>query len=111
MKTKKKKIDNVLPGEKQIKHPDSGPFEVGTAYLFRTVTMHLLGRVTEVGDREISVTEAGWLADSGRFHDFLKSGNPNEFEPAELPSDIIFIGRGAIVDVWPWRKELPKTQK
>ena len=97
---------------KVTKAPSStAPYVVGNAYLFRTVTHHQLGRVVAVGPQEISITEAGWLADSGRFHDFLKSGTPNEFEPAEKPTDVIFVGRAAIVDVWPWHKDLPSSQK
>lgn len=75
------------------------PYEVGKSYLIRTVTHYLHGRVVTVGAQEIVLDNAAWIADTGRFADFLK-GSPTqslEIEPFPVGS-LVIVGRGAIVD-------------
>jgi len=88
--------------------PKTHSFRIGEKYLIRTVTMHHLGRMKSVTDTDIVLSDASWLADSGRFHDCLKTGNVDEVEP--FVNDVI-IARGAIVDATVWRHDLPKEQK
>ena len=51
---------------------------------------------------------ASWVADTGRFYDFLKSGNANEVEPYP---DFVIVNLSALVDAAPWAHDLPDTQK
>ncbi len=84
------------------------PFFLGKAYFIRTVTMHLIGIVESVGDKELVLSSASWIADSGRFHDAIKTGKLNEVEP--FLSDII-VGRGSIIDATAWTHVVPREQK
>ena len=84
-------------------------WERGKNYLIRTVTMTLTGRLIAVGDKELGLKEAAWIADTGRFADAVKSCEFNEVEP--YPDDrVIIVGRGAIVDAVQIDK-LPRKQK
>ena len=84
------------------------PFGVGDAVLIRTVTMIQVGRVKAIGRDFFVLEDGGWIADTGRFSTMLETGAVNEFERA--PSWML-VGRGAIVDVWPWAHAIPKATK
>jgi hypothetical protein len=74
-----------------------GPWEVGKCYLIRTVTMIQHGKLVEVTDKELVLVDASWIADTGRFHDFITGkSSPNEVEPF-APGPVI-VNRGAIID-------------
>ena len=104
---KKIKIDNEeyirvadLPKPKVVApHGDkSNPFmEVGKDYFIRTVTHYYTGRLIWVGEKEIVLEDAAWIADTGRFNDFVAGRSVNEVEP--YPSQPVIIGRGAIIDM------------
>ncbi len=87
---------------------NSHSIKVGEAYLIRTVTMHYTGRVVNVTDSDIELSDAAWIADTGRFHDALKNGTLNEVEPYV---GNVFVSRGCIVDFTRWRHALPRDQK
>jgi hypothetical protein len=75
-----------------------GPWEIGKRYFIRTVTMHLHGRLIDVTQQELVLTEAAWIADSGRFSNFIRRlSKPNEVEPFD-PAQIVIVGRGALID-------------
>jgi hypothetical protein len=77
--------------------PAHQPFEIGGIYLIRTVTMIDTGRIVEVGDKEIVLEEAAWIADTGRFMNALL--DPEKFKEVEpFPAGRVIIGRGAIID-------------
>ena len=84
------------------------PFKPGDAVLIRTVTMIQVGRVKAIGRDFFVLEDGGWIADTGRFSTMLETGAVNEFERA--PSWML-VGRGAIVDVWPWAHAIPKATK
>lgn len=84
------------------------PLSVGRAVFIRTVTMYYTGRIALVKGSEIVLTEAAWIADTGRFHDALKTGALKEVEPFVGP---VSVSRGAIVDVTEWKHALPDKQK
>jgi len=84
------------------------PFKVGDALLIRTVTMILVGRLTHIGREFLTLEDGGWVADTGRFSVALEKGALGEFE--RVPSWFA-VGRGTIVDIYPWANALPqKTQ-
>ena len=84
------------------------PFGIGDAVLIRTVTMIALGRVKAIGRDFFTLEDGGWVASTGRFGETLARGVLDEFERA--PSWFL-VGRGAIVDVWPWTHDIPKASK
>jgi hypothetical protein len=86
--------------------PDA-PWSVGTAYLIRTVTMYLIGRLDWVGPQELVLSDVAWVADAGRWHDALETGRLREVEPFLSP---VILGRGAIVDATEWPHALPLAQ-
>lgn len=112
-------IDNLTLGEiKQIstllggsQESDINAFEVGKCYVIRTVTMINTGRVVAVGKQEILLDEAAWVADTGRYHDFLKSPATMAKEVEPYPVGMrAGVGRGAICDFCQVL-ETPKSQK
>ena len=84
------------------------PMLTGKAYLIRTVTMTLTGRVIGVVGQFLCLVEAAWIADTGRFSDALKTGKLNEVEPVE---GRVSVGLGSIVDAYEWKHDLPRVQK
>ena len=89
-------------------HSNSTPFEVGKSYLIRTVTLYSVGRVKSVYPGFLVLSDASWIADTGRYHDALKSASLHEVEPCV--SDQI-VSLGAIVDATEWTHKLPEVQK
>ena len=71
-------------------------WEIGENYLIRTVTMTLTGKLKIIGDKELVLSDAAWIADTGRFSEALEDQDKfNEVEP--FKNDVI-VGRGSIVD-------------
>ena len=87
---------------------DYFPWQLKKNYFIRTVTMHLVGNLVAVTDKELLLENASWIADSGRFHDALKSGQFSEIEP--FIEDVI-INRSAIIDATVFNHNLPDQQK
>lgn len=85
-------------------HAKTHPFVVGRAYFIRTVTMHIIGRVDRVDGDFLTLTDAAWIADSGRFNEALKNGTLNEVEPFVLPAMVNMI---AITDATEWPHHIP----
>jgi hypothetical protein len=84
------------------------PFGPGDKLLIRTVTMILLGVVTAIGRDFIVMADGGWVAETARFSETLATGSLNEFERA--PSWFV-VGRGGIIDVYPWAHPIPQVTK
>ena len=81
---------------------------VGQKVFIRTVTHHYTGEVTECNRDWLELKEAAWIADDGRFNNFLKTGAANEVEPFEAP---VRIPLGGIIDVTQWIHALPRAVK
>jgi hypothetical protein len=94
--------------ETQVDTAAKLPFGIGDAVLVRTVTMIQVGRVKAIGSDFFTLEDGGWIADTGRFSKMLTDGTINEFERA--PSWFV-VGRGAVVDIYPWAHDLPKATK
>ena len=88
--------------------PLGSPWVVGRCYFVRTVTYFVVGRLVAVYADELLFESASWVADTGRFHDAIKTGKLNEVEPF---TDPVIVGRGAVVDATARRHELPTKQK
>ena len=71
---------------------------IGENYFLRTVTHYFTGRLIWVGDKEIAFDCCCWIADTGRFNDFMSKNTYNETEP--FPAEkVVIIGRGSIIDM------------
>lgn len=98
----KKKTTKVIVGGKEI------PFVVGGKYFFRTVTYFATGEVESVNGNFLTLKDAAWIADTGRFRDAIMSGILIEVEPVEVP---MFININSITDAFAWTHALPRDQK
>jgi len=97
------RADQAVPPQKPAR-----PLTVGNAVFVRTVTLYYTGRVAEITPESVVLTDAAWIADTGRFSEALRTGTLGEVEPFSLPVE---IGRGAIVDVTTWPHALPREVK
>jgi hypothetical protein len=100
-----KQIQSLLKGPKD---ETSHPYQVGQNYFIRTVTHYYTGKLERVTAKELVLSDAAWIADTGRFHDAIKTGKLNEVEPFIDP---IIVGRGAVIDAFRWNHALPRDQK
>lgn len=80
---------------------------IGGKFFFRTVTLYTVGEVKKVVGRFVYLKNASWIPDTGRFADFLKSGEASEVEPVGE----VFVNMDTVVDFFPFKHALPKTQK
>ena len=55
----------------------------------------------------MALSDASWVADSGRFMDAIKNGTLSEVEPVGAA----FVNVAAITDAFPWNHDLPTKQK
>ncbi len=85
------------------------PYVLGQAYVARTVTHYYVGRLTAVYAQELVLEECAWVADTGRWSDFLAAGTVKEVEP--YPGGKVIIGRGGLIDASAWRHALLREQK
>ena len=109
-------IDNLTVGQyKELavlfgenKNQNESPFKIGKAYMFRTVTHIHVGVVAEIHGELISTTQGAWVADTGRFNEFLSTGNAGEVEVFHGKSG---VNVGALVDWAEWEHDLYKYSK
>jgi len=83
------------------------PFEVGEKYFIRTVTNYTVGRLKEIKGGFLVFEKASWIADTGRFADFLANGKPKEVEPIK---GFCRVAIASIVDAFDWNHDLPSEQ-
>lgn len=97
-------VEELSPEVGKIKEVDD---MIGKAWFIRTVTYHSVGKLEKIVDGLWIMSNASWVADSGRFMQALKNGTLNEVEPV---GDMI-INASTIVDIFPWNHTLPREQK
>jgi hypothetical protein len=77
--------------------------------LVKTVTLYYLGKVENVDDKFLLLSNASWVQDTGkRLTDFLADGFDNTSE-IEIIGDCL-IGLNQVVEVCEWKHELPNQQ-
>ena len=74
------------------------PYEIGMPYQIRTVTYGYTGIVTAVTNSEVVLSDASWIADTGRFEEYARGELPDSAEVEPFPRGSVIIGRGAIID-------------
>ena len=110
--TKKKKVSDEVYEQINEKLGDSKEINsyedlVGSAYYFRTVTYHLVGKIKKIVGRFAYLESASWIADSGRFMNAIKDGTLNEIEPV----GVAFVNLDTVTDFFPWKHSLELEQK
>jgi hypothetical protein len=88
----------------------SHPYKIGAPYLIRTVTHYYTGKLIAVHPQELLLDDAAWIADTGRYHKALETGEVSEVEPIK---GVCIVGRGAVIDAveWPNNIPLPRSVK
>ena len=85
------------------------PFEVGKNYLIRTITMIDVGKVTRIVGNFLIMTDASWIADTGRWYECLRKIDVFiEVEPFAHP---LIVNTQAIIDATLWPYQLPTEAK
>jgi hypothetical protein len=84
-----------------------GP-KVGGKYLIRTVTYFQIGEIISITGNWITLRQASWVADTGRFGAAIERG---ELSEVEYLGDDVSVNTGAIVDIIPWVHDLPTATK
>jgi hypothetical protein len=105
----KTQIENLEKKKEKVTTKKRGCWEIGKNYVIRTVTMIQVGKLLEVGDKELVLEDAAWVADTGRWKNFLHEGKTSEVEP--FPDGTVIVGRGSIIDATIWKHELLRNQK
>lgn len=102
-------IENKKEKEKEKQHTEqSNSFiKIGKNYFFRTVSYHLLGTVIEQNGKFVKLEKASWIADSGRFANFIKNGEADEVEPVGT----VYLNLDVVVDFYEWQNKLLTEQK
>jgi hypothetical protein len=76
---------------------DDSHWIVGKSYLIRTVTMIQVGNLEKVTDKEIVLSNAAWIADTGRFSESIISGDFDEVEMFSS-SHCVIVNRSSLID-------------
>jgi len=100
----KEKLADLEAKKNAVQNPRFGVWHVGKAYVLRTVTMINVGRLVEVTENELVLESAAWIADTGRWNEFLEDGNYNECEP--FPEGRVIVGRHALIDAVQWKHSI-----
>ena len=78
--------------------------------IVRTVTMIYTGRLEGVTITDLVLNDCSWIPETDRYMQFVENGSIRECEP--YPSGLlVYINRGALLDMCELRKELPRSQK
>jgi len=79
----------------------------GDNVFVRTVTYHYTGRVELMDDEFVVLTDAAWIAMSGRWAEFMRTGQAEEVEP--YPDGVrVSLPRSAITEITEFRHDLPR---
>lgn len=81
-----------------VKSVQKHPYTIGKQWFVMTATYFYVGDLVGVTDQELVLERAAWIPETGRFNEFMKTGNPKECEPCNGP---VVINRGAIIAAMP----------
>ncbi len=74
-------------------------FKKGEQYFVQTATHYYVGTLADVNDMALLLTDAAWVADTGRFNEFMSGSKPYELEPCgQVP---VLISLGAVIAIMP----------
>lgn len=98
-------LAKLLDGETSL---EKYPFSVGDKVFIRTVTLYYTGEIISIQSGFLTLKDAAWVCDTGRFADFLKEGKANEVEPF---IENVHIPLGSVIDISKWTHKLFREQK
>lgn len=75
---------------------DGHPYKLGQYYAVRTLTMIQTGRLEAVYAGELVLSDAAWVADTGRWTQFL--ADPASASEIELFANDVIVQRSNIID-------------
>jgi hypothetical protein len=79
---------------------------VGQKLFLRTVTYHVVGEVTGVLGSMVTLKDASWVADSGRFGKAITTGEMGSGAEVEYLGDA-YVNLDSVTDMYPWAHALP----
>lgn len=82
--------------------------KVGDKVLVHTVTFYWSGEIVQADKQTITLKEAAWIADTGRYSEAFRTGQFVEVEP--VPG-LVHLERANIVAIVEWAHELPRVPK
>jgi hypothetical protein len=83
------------------------PFKIGKTYIFRTVNMCNIGKVINIVGNFIELDDdAVWVAESGKWEDFLSKGKTTTTRIDKF-NTIVGINANMIVDYAEWKWNIP----
>jgi len=85
-------------------------YVIGSNYLIRTVTMIYTGKLIQVYDKELVLTNCCWIPETERWADTCKNGSFKEVEPYPKDAEVI-INKEAVLDSFVVSWKLPEVQK
>ena len=100
------RIKDQLTEEETIDVSELSDF-IGKKLFIRTVTYHMIGKVESIVGGFFELSNASWVADSGRFMNAIKEGTLDEVEPIGQA----FLNVNTIVDMFNWKHSLKLKQK
>jgi len=91
----------ILKAKKQkVSVGSSEVFEIGAEVFIKTVTYHYTGRIVDVSEGFVFLEDVAWIADSGRFTEFMKEEKEPQSLEAELYGDrVVKINIGSVTEV------------
>lgn len=99
---------NMIPANQPESQSDV--MTIGKNYFIRTVTHYLLGTYLGSVNGFARMSGASWVADTGRFSEFLSTGKVNEVEYCETETPVS-VNLGSVIDIWPWKHSLIAVTK
>ena len=86
--------------------------EIGKQYFLRTVTYHLTGKVKKIVGKFLILSNASWIADSGRFSEAMKKGIDKQANAEIEPfSEDVIVNTDSITDACVYPYQLPDDVK
>jgi len=82
-------------------------YKIGRNYLIRTVLFSYTGKLIDISNKELLLSDAAWIADTGRYNIAVKDSEFDEVEPYQDAQEII-IGRDTVVDAVIINGKLPR---
>lgn len=105
----RKELEQLEKQKEKMSIKKEGVWQIGQNYVIRTVTMIDVGKLIQVTDNELILEDASWIADPGRWNDFLSNGKYDESEP--FPDGTIIINRNSIIDAVIWKHGIIRDVK
>ena len=106
----KKEVEILEKNKKKVTTETKGFYQLGEPYLIRTITMTYTGRIVKASDKELVITEACWIPDTGRWQQACENGTFDEVEPYPKDAEVI-LNKEALLDLFKINFKLPTEQK